>query len=195
MHITLNYAYTQEQLKRAYRFNVFPTPRAKFLLLFFSCFNFGVGALVWFINEPSSFHPLLLNALKNIMLATSLLWLLVLMAVALNYYYLPVYAFKKSPYYQGDFLVNLIPEGLAYQQHVVQKENKAITDGFVSWKTFTKKAENEEFIVLFINRKHSILPKAAFASTTDLQEFRLFLMKQKHITTKKFNGTLIWNNK
>lgn len=193
MHITLNYAYTQEQLKRAFRFNVFPTPRAKYFMLFFSCFIFGVGALVWLIKEPSSFNPLILKALKNIMLATSLLWLLVLMAVALNYFYLPVYAFKKSPYYQGNFTVNLIPGGLAYKQQIVQQENNAETDGFVSWKTFTKKAENEEFIVLYIGRKHSIIPKKAFVNNADLQVFRLFLMEQKNIRSKKFNGVEIWN--
>ena len=193
MHITLNYAYTQEQLKRALRFNVFPTPRAKYFMLFFSCFIFGVGALVWLIKEPSSFNPLILKALKNIMLATSLLWLLVLMAVALNYFCLPVYAFKKSPYYQGNFTVNLIPGGLAYKQQIVQQENNAETDGFVSWKTFTKKAENEEFIVLYIGRKHSIIPKKAFVNNADLQVFRLFLMEQKNIRSKKFNGVEIWN--
>lgn len=194
MHITLNYNYTQEQLKRVYRFNVFPTTTAKIFMLFFSACIFGVGILFWLTNEPRSFHPLLFKALKNIMLATSLLWLLALIVVALNYYYLPIYAFKKSPFYQGDFTVNLISEGLAYKQQVVQQENKAETDGFVSWKTFTKKAENHEFIVLYIGKKHSIIPKKAFANDRDLQEFRLFLMAQKHILTKKFNGKEIWNN-
>ncbi|MDQ8006004.1 MAG: YcxB family protein [Pedobacter sp.] len=192
MLITLNYAYTQEQLKRAYRFNVFPTPRARYFMLFFSCFIFGVGTLVWLIKEPSSFNPLILKALKNIMIAVCLLWLLVLLAVALNYFYLPVYAFKKSPYYQGNFTVNLIPEGLAYKQQIVEQDNHSATDGFVSWKTFTKKAENEEFIILFIGRKHSIIPKKAFDNEADLQDFRLFLMAQKHIMNKKFNGKEIW---
>lgn len=128
------------------------------------------------------------------MLATSLLWLLVLMAVALNLYYLPVYAFEKSPYYQGNFTVNLIRDGLTYKQQVVQQENKAETESFVSWRTFTKKAENAEFIVLYIGRKHSIIPKKAFANEADLQEFRLFLTTQEHIKSKKFNVTEIWNN-
>lgn len=193
MQITLNYAYTQDQLKRAYRFNVFPTPRAKFLLLFFSCFIFGIGSLCWFISEPITMNVLLLKALKNIMLAVCLIWVAVLLAVVLNYYYLPVYAFKKSPFHRGNFTVNLLKEGLAYKQQIVDENSRSERDGFIYWGAFNKKAENEEFIVLFIDRKHSILPKASFVSTAELEEFRLFLMGQKHIKTKKFNGTEIWH--
>lgn len=193
MHITLNYAYTQEQLKRAFRFNVFPTSKAKFYMLFFSCFILGAGIFVGLFLTPSAMHPLFQTVLKNIILAACLLWLLVLLAAALNYYYLPIYAFKKSPYYQGNFTVNLIPGGLAYKQQIVQQENNAETDDFVSWKTFTKKAENEEFIVLYIGRKHSIIPKKAFVNNADLQVFRLFLMEQKNIRSKKFNGVEILN--
>ncbi|RZL42004.1 MAG: YcxB family protein [Pedobacter sp.] len=194
MLITLNYAYNQEQLKRAFRFNLFPTPRAKFFMLFTSCFIFGVGALVWCLPPPKSANPLILEVMKYVMLATCLVWLLAVLVVLLDYFYSPIYAFKKSPFYQGNFTVNLIPEGLAYKQQVVEQENKHETDGFVSWKTFTKKAENGEFIVLYIGRKRSFIPKNAFANETDLQEFRLFLMEQKHILSKKFNRTEIWNN-
>lgn len=192
MLITLNYAYNQEQLKRAFRFNVFPTPRAKFFMLFFSCIIFGVGALVWCLPPPKSANPLILEVLKYIMSATCLFWLLVLMAVFLDYYYYPVYAFKKSPYYQGNFTINLIPEGLAYKQQVAQQDDKHEADGFVNWKTFTKKAENNEFIVLYVGSKRSFIPKQAFANDTDLQEFRLFLMAQQNIKSKKFNGKEIW---
>lgn len=116
------------------------------------------------------------------------------MAVALNLYYLPVYAFKKSPYYQGNFTLNLIADGLAYKQQVVQQEDKHETDGFVSWKTFTQKAENNEFIVLYIGRKRNFIPKNAFANDTELQEFRTFLTEQKHIKSRRFDGKEIWNN-
>lgn len=192
MQIILNYAYTQDQLKRAYRFNVFPTPRAKFFLLFLSCIIFGVGISCLFISEPSTSNILLIKALKNIMLATCLIWLSVLLAVALNYYYLPIYAFKQSPFYRGNFTINLFTEGLAFKQQLVEKESSSNRDGFVYWGAFTKKAENEEFIMLFQGRKHSILPKSSFLSIAELEEFRSFLMEQKYIKTKKFNGAEIW---
>lgn len=194
MHIVLNYAYTQEQLKRAFRFNVFPTPRAKFFLLFFSCLIFCVGALVWHLPQPKSANPIILEVLKYIMLAIFLFWLFLLLAVLLDYFYYPVYAFKKSPYYQGNFTLNLIADGLAYKQQVVQQEDKHETDGFVSWKTFTQKAENNEFIVLYIGRKRNFIPKNAFANDTELQEFRTFLTEQKHIKSRRFDGKEIWDN-
>lgn len=81
---------------------------------------------------------------------------------------------------------------MAFKQQLVEKESSSNRDGFVYWGAFTKKAENEEFIMLFQGKKHSILPKASFTSTTELQEFRLFLMEQKHIKTKRFNGAEIW---
>lgn len=193
MQITLNYAYTQDQLKRAYRFNVFPTPRAKYFMLFFSVIIFGIGILTWFIWQPNTINALLVNALKNIILALCLIWISVLLAVAINYYYLPVYAFQKSQFYKGDFTVNLLTEGLAYKQKIVDKEGRSDRDGFVYWGAFTKKAENDEFIILYIGRKHSIIPKASFPKIADLQEFKLFLLEQKHIKTKKFNGTEIWD--
>ncbi|RZL34211.1 MAG: YcxB family protein [Pedobacter sp.] len=193
MQITLNYAYTQDQLKRAYRFNIFPTPRAKFFMLFFSCFIFGVGSLFWFFLMPAEMNLPLFNALKYIVMIGLILWSLTLLTVALNYYYLPVYAFKKCPFHKGNFTVNLITQGLAYKQQIVQQNRINEKDGFVHWGAFNKKAENEEFILLFIGRKQSILPKSSFMSTAELEEFRLFLMEQQHIKTKKFNGTEIWN--
>ena len=193
MQITLNYTYNQDQLKSAYRFNIFPTPRAKFFLLFFSCVIFGVGGVCW-LWKPASINPLLLTALKNLMLAACLIWVSVLLAVALNYFYLPVCAFEKSPFFKGNFTVSLTTEGLAYHQQILEENNKSETDGFVKWTAFTKKAENDEFIVLFMGRKHSTLPKGSFTSAVELEEFRLFLMEQKHIKTKKFNGTEVWIN-
>ncbi|WP_316807910.1 YcxB family protein [Pedobacter agri] len=193
MQITLNYTYNQDQLKRAYRFNVFPTPKAKFFLFFFSCVIFGVGGVYW-LWKPASISPLLLTALKNMMLAACLIWVSVLLAVALNYFYLPVYAFEKSPFFKGDFTVSLTTEGLAYHQRILEENNKRETDGFVKWTAFTKKAENDEFIVLYIGRKHSIIPKTSFQTTAELENFRWFLMEQKRIKTKKFNGKEIWNN-
>lgn len=194
MQITLNYTYNQDQLKSAYRFNVLPTPKAKFLLLFFSCVIFGVGVLFW-LWEPIKINELLLTASKNIVLTACLIWFSVLLAIALNYYYLPIYAFKKSPHYKGNFTVNLLPEGLAYKQLVIEQNNRHEADGFVSWKAFTKKAENEEFIILFIGLKHSIIPKASFTNQAELEEFRAFLATQTHIKSKKFNGKEIWINK
>jgi len=194
MQITLNYTYNQDQLKRAYRFNVFPTPKAKFFLFFFSCVIFGVGGVCW-LWKPASINPLLLTALKNMMLAACLIWVSVLLAVALNYFYLPVYAFIKSSFFKGDFTVSLTTEGLAYHQRILEENNKRETDGFVSWKAFTKKAENEEFIILFIGLKHSIVPKASFTNQAELEEFRAFLATQTHIKSKKFNGKEIWINK
>lgn len=194
MQITLNYAYTQEQLKRAYRFNVFPTPKAKFFLLFFSCFIFGVASIFWLFWRLAEMSAPILNALKYILIFSCIFWAFMLLAVALNYYYLPVYAFKKSPFHKGNFTVNLIPQGLAYKQKILEQNHKSEKEGFVYWGAFNKKAENDEFILLFIGRKHSILPKASFVNTAELEEFRLFLMKQQHIKTKKFNGTEIWSN-
>ena len=194
MQITLNYAYTQDQLKRAYRFNVFPTPRAKFFFLFFSCLIFGIGTLCWLFLKPTEMNAPVLNVLKYVLIAFWILWGLTLLAVALNYYYFPVYAFKKSPFHRGDFTINLLTEGLAFKQQLVEKDSSSNRDGFVYWGAFTKKAENDEFIMLFQGRKHSILPKASFTNTAELAEFRLFLMGQKHIKTKKFNGTEIWIN-
>lgn len=117
-----------------------------------------------------------------------------LLAVALNYYYLPIYTFKQSPFYRGNFTVNLLEEGLAYKQQIFEEKIRSEKDGFVDWGAFTKKTENDEFILLFIGRKHSILPKSSFLSIAELKEFRSFLMEQKHIKTKKFNGTEIWIN-
>lgn len=192
MHITLNYAYTQDQLKRAYRFNVFPTYRAKFSMLFFTCFIFAVGILCSLISEPTTMNALLLKALKNIILAVCLIWVAVLLAVALNYYYLPIYAFEKSPFHRGQFKITLTTEGLAYKQQIVEENNSSEREGLVKWQAFTKKAENEEFIVLFINRSHSIIPKNSFTNSEELNQFKSFLIQQKNIKTKKFNGTEIW---
>ena len=128
------------------------------------------------------------------MLATCLIWLAALVVVGFSYYYFPVYAFKKSPFHRGNFTVNLLKEGLAFKQQLVEKNTSSNRDVFVYWGAFTKKAENDEFIMLFMGRKHPILPKASFKNTAELAEFRLFLMGQNHIKTKKFNGTEVWIN-
>ncbi|WP_316769024.1 YcxB family protein [Pedobacter frigiditerrae] len=194
MQITLNYTYTQDQLKMAYRFNVFPTPKAKYFMLLFSCFIFGLGGLFWLLLKPNESNAQVLNILQFILMMSWIFWSLMLMVAAINYYCLPIYAFRKSPFYKGNFTVNLITQGLAYKQQLSEQNSRSERDGFVYWGAFAKKAENDEFIFLFINKKHYILPKASFKNNEELEEFRLFLTKQKHIMTKRFNGTEIWNH-
>ena len=192
MNINLNYTYTQEQLKNAYRFMIFPTKKAKPFLWLVTVFVFSVTAFFWFVAEPTKMTAMVLNIIKTVLMICCVVWLLMLCVIALNYYGTPVFLFKKSPFYQGNFMVSLTDESMTYKQEIVEENSKTEKDGTINWKYFDKKSENEESIILYRKKKIFLLPKKSFPAKAELEEFRLFLSSQSHIKPKKFNGKELW---
>jgi len=192
MNINLNYTYTQKQLKNAHRFMIFPTLMAKPFFWLVTLSVFSVTAFVWFIAEPAKMSAMLHNSCKIILMICSVVWFLMFCVVALNYYFTPVYLFKKSPFHRGNFLVKLTDENMICKQEILEENTKSENEGIVNWNNFDKKSENSEFIILFRKRKNCILPKESFRTKAELEEFRLFLSLQRHIKPKKFNGKKLW---
>lgn len=191
MHINLNYTYIQEQLKKAHRFDIFPTKKSKLFFGFITFFVFSVTAF-FLLFEPAKLPNNLLIVFKIILMICSIFWLLMVIIVTLNYFLTPIFLFKKSPYHRGNFIVTLTDESMICKQEIMGENTKTENEGIVHWKDFDKKSENDEFIFLYPKRKNCILPKESFQTKSELEEFRNFLTSQTHIKSKKFNGKELW---
>lgn len=197
MNITLYFKYTKKQLAEAIRFNILPVPWAKYLLAFASILIFSATILYW--AKPISINPAFdanIAFVKLFLLILSIIWGLTLSFVMLIYCFIPAYIFKRDPGVQGNFKLILDNDCLFYEQETTLSTNeKSLKTASIPWHSFIKKAENDEFIILFQDRvKRYILPKSAFQNKSELEEFRIFLNNQSNIKIKTFNRIKLWND-
>lgn len=189
-NIKLSIRYTEEQIKRAYRFHIFPTKHSKRKLLLFSIFIFGITLGLnlgnWFYAErPVEAKELqFLKGASVFLLVLAVLWLLVLLIIALSYFFIPGRVYKSQNAFKGVFNCTISDKNWFYIHEYNNGTADVKEDGELDWDIFTQKAENEEFIFLYKNKLRYIFPKAAFNSEADIIVFRQLLDKKSNMKVK-----------